>query len=114
MLFELVYTMVPAAEGRLQYDNGCAQMQYCLNREPVHFKSTEYMIDSMHYEGHVFCAPDFNSGLYGDIGNSPLAEQKNSGLRHLETMLAYMNQDTCLLFMRHWLHKVNRIQVGCR
>ncbi len=89
-------------------------MQYCLNREPVHFKNTEYKIDSMHYEGHVFCAPDFNSGLYGDIGNSPLAEKKNSGLRHLETMLAYMSQDTCLLFMRHWLHKVNRIQVGCR
>jgi hypothetical protein len=114
IVFEVVYAMFEEAPGVLVYDNFCTTHQYMLNREPEFFKMTDGKVDALHSKEHTRCAPDYDSGLYKEIDNSQLAEQKYSGLRHLETMLAYMNQDTCLLFMRHWLHKVNRIQVGCR
>lgn len=39
--------------------------------------------------------------------NSPLAEQKNSMLRKLESQLAYMKQTTFLWYLRYYLYRLN-------
>lgn len=49
--------------------------------------------------------------MYPDVANSPLAEQKNSVLRKLESQLAFMDQLTSLQYMRIVLYRMNRVQI---
>lgn len=35
------------------YDNGCNLHNYCLNREPVFFKPTWFVVDRFHWPNHV-------------------------------------------------------------
>lgn len=62
------------------------------------------------------CAADVDSlvslpaGIYPDVANSPLAEQKNAALRRLASQLAYMDQITFMRFMRFKLYRMNRMQ----
>lgn len=65
-------------------DDGCHDQAFCLNREPVFYKDTEFAIDQPHKKGHVSCAKAYDTQYYpGRIKNAPLAEQKNSALKHL-------------------------------
>jgi hypothetical protein len=59
---------------------------------------------------HKDCSLDYNTGLYSDLANAPLAEQKNSIIRGLEAVVANMTQTTCLFYMRWFLAELNRIQ----
>lgn len=52
-----------------------------------------------------------SAGMYPHVANSPLAEQKNSVLRKLESQLAYMDQLTSLQYLRIVLYRMNRVQV---
>jgi hypothetical protein len=89
----------------------CLQCSTCvLNGEPEIFKECRFLVDAMHYKEHKHCGPDFDSSLYADITNSPLAEQKTSVLRQLENVASYMRQDTFMYFMRHWLHRVQALR----
>jgi hypothetical protein len=110
IVFELVYTMFHSAPRSIVYDNACNLLQYVLNREPEFFKECRFLVDAMHYKEHKHCGPDFDSSLYADITNSPLAEQKTSVLRQLENVASYMRQDTFMYFMRHWLHRVQALR----
>ena len=110
-VFEVVYTLCRDAPRSIIYDNACNLLQYVLNREPEFFKNTRFAVDAMHYREHKHCGPDFDSSLYAAITNSPLAEQKNSVLRQLENVASYMSQTTFMYFMRHWLHRMQRIEM---
>lgn len=56
------------------------------------------------------CVPCPIAGIYPDITNSPLAEQKNAALRRLASQLAYMDQITLMRFLRFKLYRMNRQQ----
>jgi formylmethanofuran dehydrogenase subunit E-like metal-binding protein len=109
-VFEVVYTMFEEAPGDMVYDNMCTLHHYALNREPEFFKLTGARVDAMHYRDHTRCAPDFNSALYHRVTNSQVAEQKNAVLQKMGSALSYMHQHTFLFFVRHWLHRMHRIE----
>jgi hypothetical protein len=109
-VFEVVYAMFEEAPGVLVYDNFCTTHQYMLNREPEFFKMTDGKVDALHYKEHTRCAPDYDSGLYKEIDNSQLAEQKNAALRRLGNAVFYMHQHTFLTFGLHWLHRMHCIE----
>lgn len=35
------------------YDNGCNLHNYCLNREPTHFKESWFLVDRLHWANHT-------------------------------------------------------------
>lgn len=109
-VFELLYTRWRVPPHVLCYDNGCNTMAYCLNRECEHFMSTNWYIDALHYRDHKKCATEYCSKYYRGIKNSSLAEQKNAIVRSLESSCGYMNQITFLLYIRFFLHRMNKIQ----
>lgn len=72
------------------YDNGCNHAHYVLNREPHFFMDMHQLIDAMHFRAHTSCATSFDiqtvaSAHSGPLGNSQLAEQRNSKLSYIET-----------------------------
>lgn len=109
-VFEVLYAMFEEAPGEIIYDNMCTMQHYTLNREPVFFKLADGRVDALHYLEHTRCAPDFNSALYNRVKNSQLAEQKNAALRRMGSAVFYMHQHTFLFFVRHWMHKMHRIE----
>jgi hypothetical protein len=48
------------------------------------------------------------TGMYLDVGNTPLAEQKNSRLDKLRSQAAYMSQTTFLWYLRHFIYLLNK------
>ena len=48
------------------------------------------------------------AGNYPKVVNTPLAEQRNSVLRKVESMCAYMHQTTLLWFLRRLLYAMNK------
>lgn len=109
-VFEVLYTRFEQAPLSFCYDNGCNSMNYCLGRESKYFKGTKFLVDEAHFRGHKNCSPVFNTGLYGHVRNSPLAEQKNSFLRLLENSCGLMNQTTFLWYVRLFLRGLNRTE----
>lgn len=109
-VFELVYSFFEQAPSLLLYDSGCRLLPYCLAREGYHFQATSFMVDELHWNNHVECSTDFNSKHYPWIKNSSLAEQKNSVIRSLESNASYMSQVVFLLYVRFFVHRLNRIQ----
>lgn len=47
--------------------------------------------------------------LYMRTSNSCLAEQKNKLLRRIEMQSAYMKQIAFLMYLRYYLHRLNRL-----
>jgi hypothetical protein len=103
-LFELLYTHFQKPPARIIYDNACNAEQYVLNRECEYFKGVQWCVDHMHFAGHKHCAPDYDTALYSSIINASMAEQRNAIIRCLENSVSYMNQDTFLFFVRHFVH----------
>lgn len=77
-LFEVLFTRWPVAPSVVVYDNGCNAHTYVLNREPDWCKDTLYVVDKLHYKGHVACSIGYNIAEYEDLAklNSSMAEQK--------------------------------------
>ena len=46
------------------YDAGYKLATYCFARDPLHFRSTRFVIDSLHYTNHISCNPGFNRKRY--------------------------------------------------
>ena len=46
------FVAIPAPQVAI-YDNGCNLHNYCLNREPLFFQRTWFMIDRLHSPNHV-------------------------------------------------------------
>lgn len=110
VLYELLFTRWPQAPKKVVYDNGCNEADFCFNRDPAHFRDTEFFIDEAHFKGHTNCSPSFSTMYYRGISNSSLAEQKNSVLRFFESSVSCMSQLTCLWFLRFVLYKMNKTQ----
>ena len=35
------------------YDNACKLQEYCLSRDPLFFKDTEFYVDRLHWDNHT-------------------------------------------------------------
>lgn len=79
-LFEVLYTRFPVAPRLVVYDNGCNAHAFALNREPVFFKNTQFMIDALHFKCHTGCcsAYDIKHHAHTRHLNSQLCEQQVS------------------------------------
>ena len=115
-VFDILYTMLPKAPRIVIYDNACNLMHFCLNREPQYFQRTIFLVDAMHFKDHRKCCDDFDAAKYMAIfrtkRNTSLAEQKNAVLRKLENSLSFMTQCNFLLFLRHWIHRMNSLVIS--
>lgn len=56
-IFRMTFEVPPRL---IIYDNACKLHQYCLNREPLFFKHTQFAVDRFHWRGHVGCSVGYN------------------------------------------------------
>jgi hypothetical protein len=95
---------------RFIYDNVCHLFSYALNREPKWAGGIHWLIDRLHTVNHKDCSPAFGINRYASLRgvNSQRSEQKNSRLVNAKTQAAYMKQINFLIYMRYYLHCLNR------
>ncbi|XP_063427966.1 uncharacterized protein LOC134711349 isoform X2 [Mytilus trossulus] len=91
--FTVLRTRFHTAPKLIIYDNACNLHQYCLNRDPVFFQHSWFLVDRFHWCNHVGCHIGYNLDNYLQYKwiNSQVAEQRNSTLKKLKSMLSYMN-----------------------
>ena len=49
----LLFVILIAAPRVIVYDNACNLHTYCLNRDPVFFKHSRFLIDRLHWRDHT-------------------------------------------------------------
>jgi hypothetical protein len=77
--FEKLYSRWLEPPDLFVLDNNCNMLPYVLNREPMHFKRTLFLVDEMHHtNAHKNCSSAFSTAHHHAITNSSLAEQKNA------------------------------------
>ena len=95
--FEILLCRFPTPLKMIIYDNGCKLHQYVLNREPVHFKNTVFLVDRFHWRGHVGCSSSYSLDGYTSLDvasiNSRVNEQANARLQRIKGHIAYMKPD---------------------
>eukprot|EP00112_Aurelia_sp_Birch-Aquarium-sp1_P011847 Seg249.10 transcript_id=Seg249.10/GoldUCD/mRNA.D3Y31 product="hypothetical protein" protein_id=Seg249.10/GoldUCD/D3Y31 len=98
--FTVFRTRFLNAPNTIIYDNCCNLHNYCLNRDPIHFNKTKFLVDRFHWKYHVGCCQAYNISTYPEYEtlNSQVNEQQNSTLKNLRSQLSYMGQDS---FMAH-------------
>jgi hypothetical protein len=112
------------------YDNSCNLAMYALKRDPGSFKDTLFLIDRFHYRNHTGnilsndindlvlrinihatyfyfkgCSEGHNVSMYPQYKdlNTQVAEQSNSSIYRLRSMLCYTNQDNFHKFLKLFL-----------
>lgn len=92
--FELILTRFHSMPEYIIYDNSCKLHQYVLNREPVMFQNTTFLVDRFHWRGHTGCSSGYNMDIYQQEYlaslNSQINEQANAGLQKIKGHIAYM------------------------
>ena len=92
------------------YDNGCKLHQYVLNREPVHFKNSIFLVDRFHWRGHVGCSSGYSLDSYTSLDiasiKSQVNEQANAGLQRIKGHITYMKPDILMFRVKlSWIAK---------
>ena len=91
---------------------GCKLHQYILNREPVHFKNTIFLVDRFHWRGHVGCSSGYSLDSYTSLDvaaiNSQVNKQANAGLQRIKGHIAYMKPDNFMFHVKPFLGLQNR------
>ncbi|XP_060601822.1 uncharacterized protein LOC132755047 [Ruditapes philippinarum] len=90
--FTILRTRFKRAPRQVIYDNACKLHEYCLNRDPLFFKETEFYIDRLHLDNHTSCSYGYNLSMYPELEklNSQCNEQANTGLKRIKDQLSYM------------------------
>lgn len=121
------FYIIPNAEGRNEafsfllkyfkvapkvvvYDFACALQDYCLNRQPEHFRDTTFLVDRFHWFNHVSCARSYSLSSYLQYAylNSQVAEQCNSALTRIKCSISQMKQVTFMSGVRFFLEMWNQ------
>ena len=90
----------------------CNLHHFVLNREPLHFKKSEFVIDEFHANSHKECSINYNTSQFRSYAlNFSLCEQKNRALAALCTPFAHMDQIAFLELCRFKLAAMNLYQV---
>ncbi|XP_046863953.1 uncharacterized protein LOC124457814 isoform X2 [Xenia sp. Carnegie-2017] len=95
------------------YDNACRLHEYCLNRDPAFFKKTKFVVDKFHWKNHSGCCEGYNMKLYPMLNmyNSQAAEQCNSCIKPLASMVSYMEYDNFFLFTKLHIWHRNMLRI---
>ncbi|XP_022803132.1 uncharacterized protein LOC111340536 [Stylophora pistillata] len=77
------------------YDNACNLHSHCLNRDPVFFKNSQFLLDRLHWRDPTGCSEAYNLSRFRqwDTYNSQAAKQANSCLKSLKESLSYINKN---------------------
>jgi hypothetical protein len=117
--FSFLYKYFKRAPRVVVYDFACSLQDYCLNRQPEHFKHTSFLIDRFHWFNHATCARSYNLSLYPEYDdlNTQVAEQGNSHLNRVRGSVSQMRQDNfmrCLWFyLAMWnVDKLKKLSVA--
>lgn len=91
------------------YDFACNALEYCLNREPLMFKHTKFLVDRFHYLGHK-CSRLFSMDHYPHLQkiNSSIMESINSFLQGFKPQLSQMNQKNFMTYLKHLIMSKNQ------
>ena len=85
--FNIFLTRFAEPPATIIYDNCCKLHQYCLNRQPAHFKNMLFFVDRFHWCGHVGCSSGYSLDRYPSpfisTINSQVNEQANPGLQRI-------------------------------
>ncbi|XP_056021296.1 uncharacterized protein LOC125649645 isoform X2 [Ostrea edulis] len=108
--FTLILTRFKKAPSMVIYDNACRMHSYCLNRHPDFFKDTWFLVDRLHWFNHRGCNDGYNLNEYVQFNtiNSQAAEQCNSSLGKLKSMLSYMTNYNFHLHCKFYLWVLNK------
>ena len=110
--FEIFFCRFPVSPQVIIYDNGCKLHQYVLNREPVHFKNSIFLVDRFHWRGHVGCSSGYSLDSYTSLDiasiNSQINKQANAGLQRIKGHIAYMKPDNFMFPVKLFLGLQNR------
>lgn len=103
------FTISLAAPSTVIYDNSCKLHTYCLNRYPDFFRGTWFLVDRLHWFNHRGCNDGYNINEYAQFSslNSQAAEQCNSSLGKLKSMLSYMTNKNFHLHCKFYLWVLN-------
>ena len=78
-----------------------------MNREPVFFSKTKFLVDRFHWKGHIGCSGGYSLDVYKHSKikeiNSQVNEQANAGLQRIKGQLAYMSLDNFMLTLSLFL-----------
>lgn len=92
------------------YDNSCNLQEFILNRNPLPFDDTQFLIDGFHYISHSNCANSYNSSDYPVICgtlNTSLVEQKNAQLRFMKRTSPYLKYNTFVMKLIYAAMNIN-------
>lgn len=107
--FTLLLTRFKKAPSTVIYDNSCKLHTYCLNRYSDFFRGTWFLVDRLHWFNHRGCNDGYNINEYAQFSslNSQAAEQCNSSLGKLKSMLSYMTNKIFHLHCKFYLWVLN-------
>jgi len=116
--FRILYERFQVAPGLVIYDNACNLSKYAMRRSPLFFAKTRFMIDRVHFRGHVAChkgySMDAHPGMMvmgGKLAlsyiNSQVAEQLNSRLLNVKKSASHMNEDNFRYYIRLYIAFIN-------
>jgi Kyakuja-Dileera-Zisupton transposase len=111
--FSFLYKYFKVAPKVVVYDFACALHDYCLNRQPAHFKHTAFLVDRFHWYNHKSCAKSYNLNLYRVhvALNTQIAEQVNSHLKKIKSSVSQMKQVNFMRCSRFYLEMWNERKV---
>lgn len=91
------------------YDFACNALEYCLNREPVMFKHTKFLVDRFHYLGHK-CSKLFSMDHYAHLRgiNSSIMESLNSFVQGFKPQLSQMTQKNFMQYLKYLFMSKNQ------
>ncbi|KAL0573345.1 hypothetical protein V5O48_008609 [Marasmius crinis-equi] len=116
-VFSAMVTRWRKAPRRVVYDFACALAPYCLVREPLFFRDTQFLIDKFHESGHSKCSSACGSANYSSTDsslekvNSSAAECGNSGIARIRKSVSYMRQNRAILYTKVFLSIWNRAKI---
>lgn len=84
------------------YDFACNALEYCLNREPVMFRNTRFVVDRFHYKYNHKCSELFKMDRYQQLDgvNSSFMESVNSFIYAFRPQLSQMGQHSYMNYLR--------------
>lgn len=59
--FSFLYKYFAVAPKVVVYDFSCALQDYCLTRQPHHFRDTLFLADKFHWFGHTACSRTYST-----------------------------------------------------
>lgn len=84
------------------YDNACNVLKAIILRMPKLAARISFVVDTLHFSGHVRCSVFFNKKFMTALKdiNSAVAEQKNRLVNYMKTSVAFMCQPRAMVFLR--------------